>query len=162
MKTDRVIRISFIVCAVLVIVAFWAGYYFGNTEQNVSSAAEDDTSDLYIESESDASETMTNAAGTTDQYSMTVEENISAGIDNEENDTLNSVGKNISESSDDVYYLRKNGSYLSVYQGDSDEVYFDTGLRISDLPEDIQEAAENGIAFDSLEELYGFLENYSS
>ncbi|MCD8133509.1 MAG: hypothetical protein LUE19_06620 [Clostridiales bacterium] len=162
MKTDRVIRISFIVCAVLVIVAFWAGYYFGNTEQNVSSAAEDDTSDLYIESESDASETMTNAAGTTDQYSMTVEENISAGIDNEENDTLNSVGKNISESSDDIYYLRKNGSYLSVYQGDSDEVYFDTGLRISDLPEDIQEAAEIGIAFDSLEELYGFLENYSS
>ncbi|MCC8081909.1 MAG: hypothetical protein LIO80_07895 [Lachnospiraceae bacterium] len=162
MKTDRVIRISFIVCAVLVIVAFWAGYYFGNTEQNIASAAKDDTSDLYIESESDASETMTNAAGTTDQHSETDADDSDARNGSEKNDTSDSVGENTSESTDDIYFLRKNGSYLSVYQGDSDEVYFDTGLRISDLPEDIQEAAESGIAFDSLEELYGFLENYSS
>ncbi|MCC8029958.1 MAG: hypothetical protein LIO75_09255 [Lachnospiraceae bacterium] len=162
MKKERVIRISFIVCAVLAIGAFRIGYYFGNTDPNGAATADEDMSDLYIESDADASETMADTAKASRQ--LTIDDSTeSVG---EETDEAGESEKNTevicSETSEDTYCLRKNGSYLSVYRSDSDDVYFDTGMRLSDLPEDVQAAAETGIFFESLEELYGFLENYSS
>lgn len=133
----RIIRISFFVCAGLVIAAFWAGFYFGNTQARPDNLITEGTTGNYIAdaeiSEPDASE--------------------ESGDDAVE--SMNTL-------SPDKYYLKQNGTYLAVYKGTSETVYFDTDLKMSDLPADLQGQAETGIEFDNLEEVYGFLENYSS
>lgn len=156
MKKDGAIRISFIICAVLILIAFRAGYYFGNTGTDTSSSAAESTSDLYLESETDASETMTDISRTANSDSSAAE------TDPEINEIEDNDGSSLPDISANTYYLKKNGDYLSVYQGNSRDVYFETGIRLSDLPEDIQAEVETGIVFNSLEELFGFLENYSS
>ncbi len=133
----RLIRISFFICAALVLAAFWAGFYFGNTQAGPES--------LITE-------------GTTGSYTADAE--ISDPDTGEEitDDTVESMNN----LSPDKYYLKENGTYLAVYKGTEDTVYFDTDLKTTDLPADLQSQAETGIEFDSLEEVYGFLENYSS
>lgn len=64
--------------------------------------------------------------------------------------------------SEEKYYLKASGEYLSVYFSDTDRLYFETSLKVSDLPEKLRKNAINGIKFTSLENLYSFLENYSS
>ncbi|MCD8152323.1 MAG: hypothetical protein LUD71_04480 [Clostridiales bacterium] len=135
MRQVRIIRISFLICAALTVIAFWSGFYYGSSGTDEVQLVTENTTDIYKES-------VTEAAG--DEVTDT--------------DAVESM----TEVSPETYYLRRNGSYLSVYQGDSAEVYFDTGIRVSDLPYALQEAAGEGIAFEDLGELYGFLENYSS
>lgn len=134
----RIIRISFFVCAALMIAAFWAGFYFGNTQSKPESLITEGTADLY-----------TADAGTADSEAK------------EEEETTDSV-ESMTMLSPDKYYLKENGTYLAVYRGTSDTVYFDTDLKLSDLPADLRAQAASGIEFDSLEDVYGFLENYSS
>ena len=64
--------------------------------------------------------------------------------------------------SEEKYYLKASGEYLSVYFADTDRLYFETSLKVSDLPEKLRKNAIHGIRFTSLENLYSFLENYSS
>ncbi len=64
--------------------------------------------------------------------------------------------------SPDKYYLKDNHDCLAVYKGDFSEIFFETDLDLSDLPEALRQKARSGLAFDSLQDLYGFLENYSS
>ena len=42
------------------------------------------------------------------------------------------------------------------------DIYFETDLKLTDLPEELQEEAKTGISFSDISEVYSFLENYSS
>ena len=64
--------------------------------------------------------------------------------------------------SEEKYYVKVSGEYLSVYFSDTDRLYFETILKVSNLPEYLRRDALEGIPFTSLENLYSFLENYSS
>lgn len=64
--------------------------------------------------------------------------------------------------SEEKYYVKVSGEYLSVYFSDTDRLYFETSLKVSNLPEYLRRDALAGIPFTSLENLYSFLENYSS
>ena len=102
MKQTRIIRISFLICTICMVAAFWSGFYFGESQLKA------DTAPVQTASCPDA------------------------------------------------------GEYLSVYFSDTDRLYFETSLKVSNLPEYLRRDALEGIPFTSLENLYSFLENYSS
>lgn len=140
MKQIRIIRISFLICAALTICAFWAGFYYGNTQSDSKKLLTENTLDSYSDQHTGVSR------GNTTNTQETTEETV---------DSMTIVNA-------ETYYLRTNGDYLAVYKGDSSAVYFETDLKPEDLPETLQQKSETGLEFDSLEELYSFLENYSS
>ena len=72
------------------------------------------------------------------------------------------VVESMNNLKEEKYYLKVSGEYLSVYFSDTDRLYFETSLKVSELPEYLRKDALNGISFSSLENLYSFLENYSS
>ena len=51
---------------------------------------------------------------------------------------------------------------MVVYQSDGITEFFETNIRIRDLNEDMVKKLENGIRFSDDQELYAFLESYSS
>ena len=72
---------------------------------------------------------------------------------NEKNDSIqtrrsSAKGESVS---DDAYYLK-----------DGTTLYETTSLSVNNLPDEVQQDLKNGIYLKSAEELYGFLENYSS
>lgn len=63
---------------------------------------------------------------------------------------------------ENYYYIKERDGYVIVYEGDEKTVYEYTTIHVEDLPEQIQNALKKGIKVDSLSQIYGFLENYSS
>ena len=63
---------------------------------------------------------------------------------------------------DDCYYLKELNGYVVVYLSDKKTVYEYTDISLEDLPENLQKEIQNGKYIETLESLYGFLENYSS
>ena len=145
MKQTRIIRILFVTSAMLIVGAFWGGFYFGenNTEPEHILIASDETSD-------------TDSSGKVTDSSSDIKN--AAAAEQQEEETEESM-KNVEQ---ERYYLKMSEEYLTVYYTETDLVYFETGLKLSDLPSDLQEEAKTGISFSNLEELYSFLENYSS
>ncbi len=131
MKQTRMIRISFLICTGMMIVAFWGGYYMGGyqlsgdyTPVQTASSAEENSGEVYA-AQSESVESMNHVK-------------------------------------EEKYYVKVTGEYLSVYFSDTDRLYFETGLKLTDLPEYLRKDALEGISFSSLENVYSFLENYSS
>lgn len=60
------------------------------------------------------------------------------------------------------YYIKENDGYVIVYEADQKTVYEYTTIRVEELPPKTQDAIKKGIKVDSLGQIYGFLENYSS
>lgn len=60
------------------------------------------------------------------------------------------------------YYVHASDGYVVICQADHKTVYCETSIRVEHLPEELQSSLEEGIALYSDEELYEFLENYSS
>lgn len=60
-----------------------------------------------------------------------------------------------------VYYMKKQGGSVVIYHYD-DTLYEYTDLEMEFLPEQVQKELDLGIYFHSQEELYEFLETYSS
>lgn len=60
------------------------------------------------------------------------------------------------------FYLLVENEYINVYYSDLKTVYLYTDILLSDLPEDIQQDILNKKYIESEEELYNFLESYSS
>ena len=60
------------------------------------------------------------------------------------------------------YYVHASEGYVVIYQADHETVYCETSIRVEHLPEELQSGLKEGIALCSDEELYEFLENYSS
>ena len=63
---------------------------------------------------------------------------------------------------DDYYYIKGSDGYVTVYFADEETVYEYTSIPTDDLPEDIQKELKSGRKVDSIGQVYGFLENYSS
>ena len=66
------------------------------------------------------------------------------------------------ELNDIVYYIKEQDGYVIVFESDERTVYEYTSIRVDELPEKMQESIKKGIKVDSLSQIYGFLENYSS
>jgi hypothetical protein len=60
------------------------------------------------------------------------------------------------------YIIFSEDGVLVVYYADSTTVFFNSGIRKETLPDELKERLTDGIAFATEEELYEFLENYSS
>ena len=60
------------------------------------------------------------------------------------------------------YVIVAEDGYLSVYRADQKTKYMDTDISVKELNDDIKEEIRHGKKFENAEELYGFLENYSS
>lgn len=60
------------------------------------------------------------------------------------------------------YYISSLQGYIVVYCDDHKTVYEVTDIPINSLPKDIQEKIMDSMYIESAEELYQFLENYSS
>ncbi len=148
MKQTRIIRISFLLSAALIVGAFWAGFYFGenSTEPGNILTASEENYDTSIKSTTNNTATDTAVSDAQAQEQEEAEQSVESM-------------KDIKEA---CYYLKASDGYLAVYDSNTDQVYFETGLKPTDLPADLQEKAKTGISFSSLEELYSFLENYSS
>lgn len=63
---------------------------------------------------------------------------------------------------DEGFYLAELNGYLVVYREDKKTIYEYTNILVADLPENVQEEILEWKKMDSIQELYGFLENYSS
>lgn len=64
--------------------------------------------------------------------------------------------------SSDSYYLYEVNGYIVVFLSDKKTPYEFTNIRYDELPEIIRMEIQNGKFIKNTEELYGFLENYSS
>ena len=60
------------------------------------------------------------------------------------------------------YILRNHDDYVTVYRLPEDEIYEYTDVILDVLPEELQEAIRQGKYLRKEEELYKFLENYTS
>lgn len=60
------------------------------------------------------------------------------------------------------YILLEEKGYVAVYHTDRKTLYASTDILISELPEELQKEIEEGKYIGSEEQLYNFLENYSS
>ncbi len=60
------------------------------------------------------------------------------------------------------YVLLAEDGYVTVYHADGKTFFSSTDIQIMKLPEDLQEEIQEGKYITSEEQLYNFLENYSS
>ncbi len=60
------------------------------------------------------------------------------------------------------FVILEEGDYLTVYLADRETVYEYTGIRYSQLDEEMQKKIRPGYCIKDEEALFGFLENYSS
>lgn len=79
-----------------------------------------------------------------------------AGSDASSVETDSRVSKN------DGYYLFEVNGYIVVYLSDRQTPYEYTDIHYEELPDLIRQEIRNGKYIANVEELYGFLENYSS
>lgn len=74
-------------------------------------------------------------------------------------DTVAADGHALKEN---CYYLMDVNGYVVVYLSDKKTAYEYTDIACEDLPDTVKEELKNGKYLETQEELYGFLENYSS
>ena len=60
------------------------------------------------------------------------------------------------------FFLMEVNGYVAVYMSDRETVYEYTDILVSELPYVLQNEIKNGKYVENMQELYGFLENYSS
>lgn len=65
-------------------------------------------------------------------------------------------------SKNDGYYLKEENGYITVYLGDEETLFELTNIKTELLPSELQKEVKHGKKVPTLQELYGFLENYSS
>lgn len=91
----------------------------------------------------------------------------SAPPDNEAADTrsITAEGEKMKDSEGgrkEGYYLCEMQGFVVVYLSDRQTIYEMTEIPLSDLPEEVQQEISAGKYIGTKDELYGFLENYSS
>ena len=80
----------------------------------------------------------------------------------EEVPTTESISTEGDAVQEDGYYLCGLHGYVAVYLSDKTTIYELTEIPLTDLPEEIQQEIIKGKYVETAEELYAFLENYSS
>lgn len=63
---------------------------------------------------------------------------------------------------EECYYIKDTDGYVTVYLADQKTVYEYTSIPTSELSQDMQQKLETGIKVETIGQVYGFLENYSS
>lgn len=63
---------------------------------------------------------------------------------------------------EDRYYVKNPDGYVSIFYPNTDTLYFETSIVTLMLPEELQKEIENGKYFTTQEQLYHFLESYTS
>lgn len=66
------------------------------------------------------------------------------------------------KSSNERFLVKEEDGYLVIYDRVAMKRYDETTIQLYDLPERLQELVSDGLYFSDEEELYAFLENYSS
>ena len=66
------------------------------------------------------------------------------------------------KASDERFLVKEEDGYLVIYDRVAMMRYDETTIRLYELPERLQELVSDGLYFSDEEELYAFLENYSS
>ncbi len=61
-----------------------------------------------------------------------------------------------------AFVLLAEDGFVAVYQADRETLYATTGILVDNLPDNLQQEIQEGKIIDSEEQLYSFLENYSS
>lgn len=80
----------------------------------------------------------------------------------EESPTTESISAEGEAVQDEGYYLSELQGYVVVYLDDRSTIYEFTEIPVSDLPQEVQQELASGKYVETAEELYAFLENYSS
>lgn len=87
----------------------------------------------------------------------------------EENIQLSQIEKKVQDVKESLnvvepyeYILLEEKGYVAVYHTDRKTLYASTDILVSELPEELQKEIEEGKYISSEEQLYNFLENYSS
>lgn len=75
---------------------------------------------------------------------------------------MSSVTTGSKASKNDCYYLMEVNGYIVVYLSDKKTPYEYTDIHYDELPDLLRQEIRNGKYIESTDELYGFLENYSS
>ncbi len=60
------------------------------------------------------------------------------------------------------YYLKEQEGCIYIYQSDGETIYEKTSITMDEVPEEIRKTIREGKGVRNLEELFSFLENYSS
>lgn len=63
---------------------------------------------------------------------------------------------------DEYYFIKESNGYVTVYYSDEETVYEYTSIPMEELPTGIQNELKKGKRVNSVRQIYGFLENYSS
>ena len=160
---DRVrrVRLLFLLTAVCIFAVFWIGFRFGKVSQEKADMAYYSQRELEDTAKKEGSVQGSKDSQTDEGQDGTVSKTA------REEDSSETDGENETVESGNVYespkfYLKQSGEYLVVYVAATDEVYFETDIPAADLPADLQEEVKEGIDFYDLEDLYSFLESYSS
>ena len=77
-------------------------------------------------------------------------------------ETLESAAAGTQEGGYGLFYLKEADGYVMVYERDKKTLYEPTSILVSMLPENLRRQIAEGKFLKSQEELYSFLENYSS
>lgn len=66
------------------------------------------------------------------------------------------------EALESCYYIEEEDGYVTVYYADQETVFEYTNIPVKSLPLTVQMEIDKGKRVNSLSQVYGFLENYSS
>lgn len=100
-------------------------------------------------------------------YDRTMEEQFAKdeiGGELAETESIAAEGDAVNESSDndDGFYLLELHGFVAVYLKDQKTIYEFTEIPVTDLPDEVQHEVSEGKYIATEQELYAFLENYSS
>lgn len=63
---------------------------------------------------------------------------------------------------DECYYIKETDGFVTVYFADEKTVYEYTTIPARELPESVRDELRTGKKVNTVKQVYGFLENYSS
>lgn len=160
MNSKRSIRLFLFVAVVGVAAMFFAGYACGSYRM-ARSLTEQEAQ--YTKNETDKQKSTEDVGYVSEGGTWDTLNPDGTSAANGTN-TKNSLSQKYADASGQAsFYLKDTGKYLTVYDAVTDKIYFETDLKAENLPEELRKMAEEeGIPFSDLEELYHFLENYSS
>lgn len=102
--------------------------------------------------------------GIKNDYRQPPEEDLTYAVETEKitETEIPELAESMAIPKDYAYVIFARDGVLVVYEKDCETEYFETNVRVSDLEEKMMEHLENGIYFLNEQELYDFLESYSS
>ena len=104
------------------------------------------------------------AAGYQISYRHVMESQAAAAEKEAATESIAAEGEAVKEKKgeEDGYWISYLQGYVTVYLSDRTTIYEMTDILLTDLPEEVQQEIAAGKYISTTEELYAFLENYSS